>query len=498
MKLKELCVYAGLECSEEFKELEISEVTSDSERCTEGCIFVAIRGIHRNGEEYVWDAIKNGACVIVSEGEIKTGKGDGVCFIKTDNARKSLALMCDKINKCPSKKLKVIAVNGTNGKTSVSSMIYEILSSCGIRVGLIGTVACVSCGRDVKIKGYDPLANMTTPDPEQLYRMMADMVSDNVEYLVMEITSHALALDKCAPIYPIIAIFTNLTPEHLDFHGNMKNYLAAKAKLFESSEKAIVNIDDKYSNEIISHCKGIVKRCTVRSSDADYRAEDIENDSIRGVKYRFCSENANMKIECRIPGEFTVINTLEAASCALMLGISPTDVQSGIKTLHKISGRLERVRLCIGAPCTVFIDYAHTPDALEKLLRTAGSFRKKGQRLVLVFGCGGDRDRSKRKEMGAIATKYADLVIVTSDNSRSEDPDRIILDIMRGIDKEKAYRIIKNRRDAIEYAIKSAEDGDIILLAGKGHENYEIDREGRHFFDERELAADFAAKYYMK
>jgi UDP-N-acetylmuramoyl-L-alanyl-D-glutamate--2,6-diaminopimelate ligase len=333
--------------------------------------------------------------------------------------------------------------------------------------------------------------------------MLSVMRDDGVKYVFIEATSHALALDKLAPLHFEAAVFTNLTADHLDFHGSMENYLAAKKKLFHMADTAIINGDDRHGASIAEEaetggCKNI-RLCTLdEHRRCDYTAMNVKSLGCDGVEYILSSVCSVFKVKSPIPGRFTVMNTLQAASCALALGIDCRSIQDALRHMKGIDGRFERVKLCPEADFSVFIDYAHTPDALANLLLTAREFRGHGQRIVLLFGCGGDRDRSKRSEMGRIASQLADFTVITSDNSRSEDPRDIISDITVGFDFSARAQalIIENREEAIYYVIENALRGDIILLAGKGHEEYEIDKEGKHPFSEKKIAREAAEKFY--
>ena len=493
MKLKLLCDAIGVECPVWGCNLEISGIAVDSRRVTEGCMFICIRGLHTDSHTYIGDAIAAGAVCILTEDGAEYETAEGVLFLTCKDTRAASAYLYDAWYGYPSKKLKMIGVTGTNGKTSVVQLLGRILSASLYRVGLIGTVGCESMGRCLEKDTQNELASMTTPDPPDLYRMLAEMVGDGVEYVLMEVTSHALALGKLAPIAFDVAIFTNLTPEHLDFHGSMEEYALAKASLFQKSKISVINQDSPYADQMIEAATGRVVTCgTLRT--ADYTAREIEFLGNAGVGYQMRSANTSIGIFCPIPGAFSVMNSMQAAITALQLGIGARAVKDALSTISGVRGRMERVRLGLGADFTVMIDYAHTPDALEGLLRTARQIRKRDGRLILLFGCGGDRDRGKRPMMGRIASDYADFVIVTSDNSRSEEPSAIISEILSGMDPEKPYTVIENRRDAIVYAIENAQKDDLILLAGKGHEEYEIDRLGKRRFSEREIVAEAFAK----
>lgn len=492
MRLSALLREAGMPACAGGADPEITGIASDSRRVRAGDLFVCIRGLHHDGHAYLHEVAAAGAAAaVVSEG--CPGKSD-IPVIRTADTRSALAQLWDAFLGHPAREMRLVAVTGTNGKTSVSRMLCAILQEAGERTGLIGTVGCRSGDRPLAAAPEDPLANMTTPDPADLYRMLAEMRADGVTTAVMEATSHALALGKLAPLHFAAGIFTNLTPEHLDFHGTMENYLAAKLKLFAACDIGIVNRDDPAGAAVEAACTGRAVSCAQREA-ADYSAREIRFRGDAGVGYLLETPEGAFRVESPIPGRFTLENSLLAAACARELGIPPHVIQCALVRLSGIPGRMERVALPGHLPFAVYIDYAHTPDALEKLLRTARELRRDGGRVVLLFGCGGDRDPSKRKPMGRIAAEMADLVILTSDNSRGEDPEAILREILRGMDRERPHTVIPNRAEAIAYAVETAREGDIILLAGKGHEQYEITRRGRMPFDEAALVRRAAERW---
>lgn len=482
--------------------LEVTHITSSSGNVACGSAFVALRGIKKDGNDYIEEALHNGAKVIITDKiekalrKVYQNLGTYV-IIEVENARCVLSYLCDAINGFPSEKMHFVAVTGTNGKTSVTHMLKSIFEAAMFKCGLIGTLNCYSLGRKLEYTPNDPNASMTTPDPEPLYAMLGEMVKDKVEYVFLEATSHALALGRLAPIMFDAAIFTNLTPDHLDFHHTMENYLDAKLKLFERCRLAILNADDKYYQQIYS---SINKNCRVLSCSShrdigDYRAEGVSLSGVDGCEYHLTSKQSIFRIKSPIPGRFTVMNTLQACALALELKIKPAQIFDGISGLSVIDGRMERIRLCADVDFSIFIDYAHTPDALESLIETVRSFKKSTQRIVVLFGCGGDRDKTKRPVMGRIASTLADKIIVTSDNPRTEDQHQIIADIMSGVSNTVNCVIIPDRTKAIEYAIRTAVSGDIILLVGKGHEEYEITPEGKKPFNEKNIAINAVRKY---
>ncbi|MBE6546860.1 MAG: UDP-N-acetylmuramoyl-L-alanyl-D-glutamate--2,6-diaminopimelate ligase [Ruminococcaceae bacterium] len=489
MKVSELFGKAGLSYPPETGDIEIDQIVTDSRRVQPGCLFLCIRGLHTDGHGYADDAIKAGAAVIVAEQVRDVCVGGAAAYIMLENTRKAAALLYNALYGDPVSKLKIIGVTGTNGKTSVCVLLTELFRAAGYRCGLVGTVCCQSAdGVALSPQNADTLANMTTPDPEELYRMLAQMVRDGVEYVFMEVTSHALALSKVDAILFDTAVFTNLTRDHLDFHHTMEEYFLAKRRLFNICRRAVINRDDEAGERLLStvRCPAV----SVSLTEGDYCALDIVKQGTGGSVFRFQAPDEEIEIALPIPGEFSVMNALTAGAVAAEYGIPLALIRRTLEQTRGAEGRMERLLLAENAGLSVVIDYAHTPDALEKLLQSVRGFRRQGERIVLLFGCGGDRDRDKRKQMGQIASQLADLVIVTSDNSRGEDPDGILTDILKGIDKERPYTVIRDRRLAIETAVLSAKPRDILVLAGKGHERYEIDRKGRHPFDEREIVRE--------
>lgn len=491
MDLHTLCREANILFDESLQNVTISGIRTDSRAVCEGDLFVCIRGENADGHDYIDEALTRGAVAVVAE---HSACAADCPVVVTEDTRHAVAMLYDAWYGHPSRDMKLVAVTGTNGKTSVTHMLRAIFESAMHRCGLIGTVHCYSAGRRLEIRSDDPLANMTTPDPAELYHILSVMKQDGVEYVFMEATSHALSLRKLDALFFEAAVFTNLTPEHLDFHGEMENYFSAKAKLFSRCKRAIINIDDAYGRRIAKTFPKAIT-CSERDHGALFFADCTAQTSAEGTEYRLVSRNLHATVRTPVPGRFTVMNTLEAAATAIALGVTPANVLTALGALNGIDGRMERVRL--GAICdfSVFVDYAHTPDALYNLLTSARSFRREGERIVLVFGCGGNRDKAKRPAMGRIAAELADYCVVTSDNSRGENPEEIISEICRGMGGA-PHTVISDRASAIDFAIRTAERGDIILLAGKGHEAYEIDSTGKHPFDERKIAMEAAMRYY--
>ncbi|MBE6583648.1 MAG: UDP-N-acetylmuramoyl-L-alanyl-D-glutamate--2,6-diaminopimelate ligase [Ruminococcaceae bacterium] len=480
---------------------DVKDIFCDSRKVVIGGLYIAMEGVHTDSHAYVAEACEHGAvAAVISRDALMDGRVNAyncyVPLIAVEDTREAYARLYAAWYSNPQNKLKFIGVTGTNGKTSVCSIIYHVLSSAGLRCGQIGTTGNTSLSAPLDIRSDNANANMTTPDPPELYKILAAMVSDGVEYVIMEVTSHALALRKVAPISFDVAVFTNLSEDHLDFHLNMERYFAAKSLLFSQSRRAVINIDDKYGRRIADSYEGEICTCSAEGRSAQLSAVDVRFIAPTGTEYKLSSHKMRLRVRTSLPGRVNVMNTLEAIAVCTMCGVSPRNVKDAISSFRGIRGRLERIKLDNRADFSVFIDYAHTPDALENLIRTARQMAKRGQRVVLLFGCGGDRERQKRSLMGRIASQMADFFVVTSDNSRSEEPIDIINDIICGIDDGATYTVIEDRRAAIEYVIKNARRGDIILLAGKGHEEYEIDKSGRHPFSEREICGELVKKYY--
>ena len=517
MTLEALCTEAGISCPSEAGDTVIRGITSDSRRVEAGWLFVAIPGIHTDGAAFISQAVERGAAAVVALPH--TAHPADIALVAHSSPRKALSLLCDAWYEHPGKKLRLVGVTGTNGKTSVSTMLAHILRYADIPVGVIGTLGVTTpLGQKTNAAASDATANMTTPDPEALYEILSDMAEEGTTFkektvVIMEVSSHALLLEKTAPLYFDCGVFTNLTPEHLDMHGNMEDYYAAKRRLFSSCRMAVVNADDPFGERLISdpdtsaeiwyscHTSPIYQcvdtlhpgRCCNR-----VYAGQVKLQGSGGVEYRLLSPKMRVRLYCPVPGIFSVMNSMEAAVVAMTMGVAPGKIKDALSLFGGVPGRMERIPLAPHIDFSVFVDYAHTPDALANLLTSAKRLNKSGERLVLLFGCGGDRDRSKRPLMAAVASRLADFVIITSDNSRGENPSEILDDILSGMDPSCDHVVIPDRREAIAYAIRSARRGDVILLAGKGHETYEIDNHGRHPFCEKELVLAAIKRYHSK
>lgn len=489
MKLAELFGRAELDYPPVYGELEITKIVTDSREAVEGCLFICIDGLHTDGHRFVRDAVDAGACVIIAERVREACVGGAAACILLENTRRAAALLYDAWYGNPSKALKIVGVTGTNGKTSVSTLSYEIFEGCSIPCGLIGTVCCRSKGgRVLEPRSSDPNANLTTPDAAELYAMLAQMVADGVEYVFMEVSSHALSLEKVSAIRFELAVFTNLTRDHLDFHGDMQGYFDAKKRLFTMCRRAVLFTDDEAGRRLYEEAGCPAVRCSLKS-EGDYCAQEIQNDGMSGSRYLLRTPNERIPIAIGLVGRFFIENSLLAAAVACECGIDARRIGELLRSARGARGRMERLSE-VGSDFEILIDYAHTPDALEKLLLSVRELRMPKGRIVLLFGCGGERDRGKRKEMAMIASRLSDEVIVTEDNSRGEAVDQIFGDIVRGLDRNKPYRVIRDRREAIRTAVLEARAGEILILAGKGHEQYEIGSLGRMPFDERQIVAE--------
>ena len=462
-----------IECSEALADKDITGITCDSRQVKAGFAFVCINGAKADGHDYAEKALENGAAVIVSERDLGLKSQ-----ITVSDTHAAYADMCAKWFGNPADSLKLLGVTGTNGKTSVTYMMKKILEKSGYKVGLIGTIQNM-IGDEIIA------AHNTTPNAYELNSLFALMKAKGCTYVIMEVSSHALDQSRVYRLNFEAAMFTNLTQDHLDYHITMENYLAAKKKLFGMCKTAVINSDDPYSEELV---KGLdCKIITYSLGDSSTHSAKGVNYRPASVDYEFVSDSEIGHIKVNTGGKFTVYNSLCAAACAVEIGIPLSSVASALLDLKGVKGRAEVVPT--GRDFTVIIDYAHTPDGLKNILSTFRECKK--NRLIAVFGCGGDRDKTKRPIMGNIAVHFSDYAIVTSDNPRTENPGAIIEDILEGM-KNSAIpvKVIENRIEAIKFAVSIAQKDDIIVLAGKGHETYQILNTGTIHLDEREVVAE--------
>ena len=484
MKISDLLYEDEYQSDYQAEDIDIGGIVTSISAVTEGALFVCFEENEARASLLLEEAKKAGAAAAIV-GEY--GKTAPLPLFKVKSVRKCYAMLWSRKEGKPERRLRIIGVTGTNGKTSSAAMLTAILEGYGCKTACIGTLGCRMGGIQYRAEDEDGekrLQTMTTPDPDVLYPILRKMADDGAEYVVMEVSSHALALEKVAPIRFLCGIFTNLSPEHLDFHKSMAEYQTAKAKLFSASKLGFLNADDTASIPLSKSCTYRAYLCGV-VQDGDIRAEDVvlQKDS---VSYTLVEGDTRLPISVPIPGGFTVYNSLLAASCALKLGVCPAVISNALERMRGVCGRMERITANEDT-FSIFIDYAHTPQALLSLLREVRRFAPQDGRILLLFGCGGDRDKSKRRAMGEIAEEYADLSFITADNSRSEETEAIIADILSGMTKQEKRRVIPSRRDAIMAAVECLQPNDTLLLVGKGHETYEIDKKGRRPFYEKEI-----------
>ncbi|HOQ76319.1 MAG TPA: UDP-N-acetylmuramoyl-L-alanyl-D-glutamate--2,6-diaminopimelate ligase [Thermoclostridium sp.] len=476
MKLKELV--GSLETVEVQggMDKEIRGVTYDSRKALPGYLFVCIDGFTTDGHKYAQQAVDNGACALVVEKDVNI-IGEDITLIKVRNSRKALALISANWFGNPSRSMTLVGVTGTKGKTTTTYMIHSILEKAGRTAGLIGTVAnCI--GRE-KIP-----ARRTTPESYDLQEMFEKMKEMGADTVVMEVSSQGLKLDRVTGCNFDIGLFTNFSKDHIGGfeHPDMEDYFKSKLILFRMCKKGIVNVDAAYSNRVLDEAACEVLTFGIEKP-ADVRAENITTHS-DSVEFDAVTPWFRERVKVSVPGFFSVYNALGAIAACGLMGVPFEAIRDGLLKVQ-VPGRAEVVPTP-GKDYTVMIDYAHTPDSLENILSTVKGFAR--GRLISVFGCGGDRDRTKRPLMGEVSGRIADFTIITSDNPRTEEPMQIIRDIEEGIKKtDGRYTVIEDRTEAIRYAMENAECGDIIVLAGKGHETYQIFKDKTIHYDEREI-----------
>ena len=469
-------------------DMQITGVSCDSRAVRKGELFVAIKGFKSDGHDFIKQAIDNGAVCVLSEripeSDNSKAATTGVPYVVTADTRKSLALVAAAWYGYPAEKLKVVGVTGTNGKTTVTNLIKHMIEICGEdKVGLIGTNMNMIGDKEL------PTA-FTTPESIEIHRLLAQMVDEGCRYAVMEVSSHAISLSRVYGITFEVGAFTNLTNDHLDFHSSLADYAGVKSKLFSNCRTSAINLDDEYADMMISSASDRVMTFAIDDDKADLVAKSVK---LHRDKVTFCALTLSdlYRVELRIPGLFSVYNALTAISVMLLLGQDIESIITALKTCTGVKGRAEVVPT--EQEYSVIIDYAHTPDALRNIINTVRGFAK--GRVVTLFGCGGDRDSSKRPLMGKVVSELSDFVIVTSDNPRTEAPGKIIEDILQGMkETETPYFVIENRREAMQWALINSQPGDTLILAGKGHETYQIIGKEKTHFDEREVVRDILAE----
>ncbi|MCX8074828.1 MAG: UDP-N-acetylmuramoyl-L-alanyl-D-glutamate--2,6-diaminopimelate ligase [Clostridia bacterium] len=466
--------------------VEVNKIEYDSKKIGKSDIFVAIKGYENDGNEYIKEAILSGAIAIILEKEdiyiIDELKeySDVVTFVEVENARIALAKLAAVYYDFPARKLKLIGVTGTKGKTTTVYMIRDILLASGKKTGMIGTI--YNTYGDVKIE-----SSRTSPESLDLHKLLKEMVDSGVEYVVMEVSSHALELNRVYGLKFVISVFTNLSQDHLDFHGTMDNYLQAKAKLFKISDFALINGDDIYAPKLIKMIE--TKSATFGLDNAvNLTATDIKINS-GYVEFKMYINKMLQTVRVNIPGRYTVYNALAAIGVCSMLNSQLDSILLALSNIC-VPGRSEIVN--VGKTFTIMIDYAHTPSSLEAILAATKKHAK--GRIICVFGCGGNRDTTKRAMMGEVSGRLADFTVITTDNPRNEEPRQIMGQIEEGMKKTKGlFKSIENRKEAIKFAMRIAWKNDIIILAGKGHETYQVLKNNKKIhFDEREVVKQLA------
>jgi len=438
-------------------------------------MFIAIEGLQSDGHNFIESAVESGANVVVCE-RFPEKTSEAVCYLLVENAAEALGVFSANFYENPSQKLKLVGVTGTNGKTTVATLLFRLFRELGYDVGLISTV-------ENKVNDEIIPAQFTTPDALQLNELLMEMVEKGCAYCFMEVSSHALQQERVAGIHFVGALFTNITHDHLDYHKTFDNYIKAKKKLFDNlTDKAfaLVNKDDRRAMVMVQNCSAKIRTFSLRSM-ADFKAKMLDN-SFEGLLL----EIENREIWFRLIGDFNASNLLAVYATAIMLGEEAEKTLTNLSAIGPAKGRFDQI---VSEKIRAIVDYCHTPDALENVLKTIVSLRKNDEQIITVVGCGGDRDKDKRPKMATIAAKLSEKVVLTSDNPRTEDPEQIIKDMEAGLNTTQKSQVlsITDRKEAIKTACMLAGKGDIVLVAGKGHENYQEINGVRHHFDDREV-----------
>ncbi len=472
MLLSELAMTTGIRY--EGPDVDIASIEYDSRKVCAGSMFCCVVGQLFDGHDFAAGAAEKGASALLVERKLPIDLPQ----IVVKNARKAMAEMAAAFYGYPQREMQMLGVTGTNGKTTTTYMVKAIAEQAGRKVGIIGTIRNMIGSESIHTE-------RTTPESVDLFRLLRTMADARVDLVVMEVSSHALEQFRVHGIKFDVALFTNLTQDHLDYHKSFDNYLAAKKILFLNAKKAVVNVDDPYSDRIMEGLSIPILTFGVRDR-ADISATDIDI-TTSGVRFDLHTPEGEVLMNLAIPGLFSVFNAMGAVGMAQSIGIRLSCIKDGLESVTSVSGRLEPVQTNRGF--SVFVDYAHTPDALENVLKTVREFAK--GRVICVFGCGGDRDRAKRPIMGEIAGRFSEYAIVTSDNPRTEEPMSIIESIEEGVKRSGTrYTIIENRREAIRYALEHAQDDDVVMIAGKGHENYQEINGTKYHFDDKEIVEE--------
>ena len=487
MKFSTLLNIAGLK-SDSLKDFTVSGLTYDSRKIKDGFVFFAIKGYKEDGNKYVPKAIENGAKAIITDtASVKEFTVKGVNIIGVEDVRKVMAQMAFEFSGRPTDKIKLIGVTGTNGKTTITYLLRHIFETAGFKCGLVGTI-------DYSTGVKKQESKLTTPDSIEINEMLKEMVDAGIDYCFMEVSSIALVLHRVYGLYFASGVFTNLTSEHLDLHTNMQNYFEAKKILFDNLDSAtfaISNMDDIYGIGIVKNTKAKKVYYSMISDESEYRAVD-EKISMNGISFDILNKGNKYKMTSSLTGRFNIYNILAAVSLARSLKIDFEVIQKAISTFGAVNGRFNKVELPNKAYAV--IDYSHTSDSLKNAVESAVEIRNmnpdKG-RVITIFGCGGNKDRTKRPAMGEIATSLSDYTIITSDNPRFEDPMEIIKEILEGVKTKDNFEVNANREEAIKRGIEISKKGDIILICGKGHETYQEVMGVRSHFDDKEMVEKY-------
>ncbi len=473
MQLKELLQSVSYTVLQGKDDIEILAPVYDSRKVAQGDVFVCITGFQTDGHKYIPMALEKGAIALLVEHAVE-GIDENITVIQTKNNREALAVLACNYYGHPTKDMRVMGVTGTNGKTTTTFLVRSVLNRIGRKTGIIGTI-------ENRIGDTVVHAERTTPESLELQALLRRMKQEQVTDVMMEVSSHSLDLHRVDGIVYDVAVFTNLTQDHLDYHKTMENYKIAKSLLFGRSKHSVINLDDAAGSFMAKCAAGDVMTYAI-DQQADLKAENIVI-TAEGTSFTLAYQDADYPVKLHTPGRFSVYNALGAIGACLYLGVDMQDILDGLFAVFGVSGRFQTVRSKKG--CQAVVDYAHTPDGLENVLKTAAEFTK--GKIIAVFGCGGDRDKTKRPIMGRIGGKNAGYCIITSDNPRTEDPEQIINEVEMGTKETGCpYERQVDRRKAIQRAVELAEEGDVILIAGKGHETYQIFPEGTIHFDDVE------------
>ena len=481
LKLSEVLKGVDASVSASAGELDIRQVACDSRKVQPRALFFALHGAKADGNAFIRDAVAHGAVAIVSEDAVPAAMPSSLLWIRVREPRKALAIAAANFFEHPAKALRLVGVTGTNGKTTTTSLVDSIIKASGAKTGLFGTIAY-----HTPLGDY-PAPN-TTPESVDLQGFLAEIRDAGGGYAVLEASSHSLSMDRLWGCHFAAAVFTNLTREHMDYHKTFDDYFAAKLRLFQGTgagapDVGVINLDDPYGKRLVGLAKNTVTYGLESTAQLTTKKFQL---TFAGLSFTAQTPNGKVQVESTLVGRINVYNILAAIGAAQALGLSTDVIETGIRNLKSVSGRFQPIDA--GQPFAVIVDYAHTDDALENLIRTARELNPKG-RIITLFGCGGGKDRTKRPVMGEVSGRLSDLTILSSDNPKTEDPLKIISDIVVGLQKTNGKYVIEpDREKAIGLAIDQARSGDMVLLAGKGHENYQIIEDQTLPFDDRDAA----------